>query len=63
MPLAGYDLVLGTQWLATLGPVLWDLGARQMSFQCHGRDMGWTGVATPSEPGLHSCNTPSVSEC
>ena len=22
MPLAGYDLVLGTQWLATLGPVL-----------------------------------------
>ena len=33
MPLAGYDLVLGTQWLATLGPVLWDFSARKMSFQ------------------------------
>jgi hypothetical protein len=54
MPLAGYDLVLGTQWLATLSPVLWDLGARQMSFQRHGHDVRWTGVATPSELGLHS---------
>ena len=33
MPLAGYDMVLGTQWLATLGPVLWDFGARTMTFQ------------------------------
>jgi len=37
MPLAGYDLVLGTQWLVTLGPVLWDLGARKMSFMRQGR--------------------------
>jgi hypothetical protein len=22
MPLAGYDMVLGSQWLATLGPIL-----------------------------------------
>jgi hypothetical protein len=22
MPLEGYDMVLGTQWLATLGPIL-----------------------------------------
>ena len=22
MPLAGYDLVLGTQWMATLGPII-----------------------------------------
>jgi hypothetical protein len=32
MSVAGYDLVLGTQWLATLGPVLWDFSVRQMSF-------------------------------
>lgn len=32
MPLAGYDLVLGTQWLTTLGPVLWDLSSRMMMF-------------------------------
>jgi len=37
MPLVGYDLVLGTQWLATLGPVLWDFSTRKMSFQCQGR--------------------------
>ena len=33
MSLAGYDMVLGTQWLATLGPVLWDFGAHTMTFQ------------------------------
>jgi hypothetical protein len=26
MPLAGYDMVLGTKWLATLDPILWDFG-------------------------------------
>ena len=33
MPLPGYDVILGTQWLAALGPILWDFGARAMSFQ------------------------------
>ena len=33
LPLAGYDIVLGTQWLATLGPILWDFGALTMSFR------------------------------
>jgi len=32
MPLAGFDLVLGTQWLATLGPVVWDVAARTLQF-------------------------------
>jgi uncharacterized membrane protein (UPF0182 family) len=31
-PLPGYDVVLGTQWLATLGPILWDFAAFTMSF-------------------------------
>ncbi|KAJ8898712.1 hypothetical protein K2173_004846 [Erythroxylum novogranatense] len=26
LPLEGYDVVLGTQWLRTLGPIIWDLG-------------------------------------
>jgi len=26
LPLAGYDVVLGTDWLAALGPILWDFG-------------------------------------
>jgi hypothetical protein len=33
MPLVGYDVVLGTRWLGELGPIVWDLGRRRMSFQ------------------------------
>lgn len=36
MPLAGFDMVLGTQWLATLGPVLWDFSAGTMTFHRQG---------------------------
>ena len=36
MPLAGYDVVLGTRWLGELGPIVWDLGRRRMSFQRQG---------------------------
>jgi hypothetical protein len=32
LPLPGYDVVLGTQWLATLSPILWDFVAFAMSF-------------------------------
>jgi len=30
IPLAGYELVLGCQWLRTLGPVLWDFKLKTM---------------------------------
>jgi hypothetical protein len=33
MPLAGYDVILGTRWFGELGPIVWDLGRRCMSFQ------------------------------
>ena len=32
MPLAGFDLVLGTQWIATLGPIVCDIANRTMQF-------------------------------
>lgn len=32
LPLAGYDVVLGTQWLTSLGPILWNFGTLTMSF-------------------------------
>jgi hypothetical protein len=32
MPLAGYDMVLGTRWLGALSPIVWDLGRRRMTF-------------------------------
>ncbi|WVZ81753.1 LOW QUALITY PROTEIN: hypothetical protein U9M48_029095 [Paspalum notatum var. saurae] len=53
MPLAGYHVVLGTHWMATLGPIVWDLAAGTMAFQQEGRDICWRGVAPPSQPGVH----------
>jgi hypothetical protein len=52
MPLAKYDVVLGTRWLSELGPIIWDLGRRRMSFQRQGRPISWTGVDRPSAPTL-----------
>jgi hypothetical protein len=54
MLLAGYDVVLGTHWMATLGPIVWDLAARTMAFQQGGRDICWRDVALPSPPGVHA---------
>ena len=47
MPLAGFDVVLGAQWLGTLGPVTWDFTARTMSFQHQGATVLWRAVAEP----------------
>ena len=55
LPLAGYDVVLGTQWLATLGPILWDFGALTMSFWRGGRRMHWCGTAAPTGPSIQAC--------
>jgi hypothetical protein len=54
MPLAGYDVVLGTQWMATLGPIVWDFAAPSMAFQLWGRSFHWTGVLADHAPRLHS---------
>jgi len=56
LPLAGYDVVLGNQWLATLGPILWDFGALTMSFWHQGRQVCWKGVASTPSPRLKACN-------
>jgi hypothetical protein len=31
IPLEGYDMVLGVQWLRTLKPILWDFAHARMS--------------------------------
>lgn len=56
LPLAGYDVVLGTQWLASLGPILWDFGALTMSFWHRDHRVCWQGVAGPASPSLHACS-------
>jgi hypothetical protein len=52
MPLAGYDLVLGTQWMVTLGKIEWDFQSRTMAFARQGRTVCWTDVATVRAPRL-----------
>jgi hypothetical protein len=41
MPLAGYDVVLGTRWLAALGPIMWDFSNHAISFTFQGRAFCW----------------------
>lgn len=52
MPLASFDLVLGTQWLATLRPMMWDIVVHTMKFQRHGCTICWSSMAASSGLGL-----------
>ncbi|KAM3243961.1 hypothetical protein ACQJBY_055715 [Aegilops geniculata] len=56
LPLAGYDVVLGTQWLVTLGPITWDFRALSMQFWRRGPWVSWRGLAGPDGPALTLCN-------
>nr|DAD35091.1 TPA_asm: hypothetical protein HUJ06_005731 [Nelumbo nucifera] len=44
LPLDGYEVVLGTQWLATLSPIWWDFKRLQMKFGVDGREITLRGV-------------------
>ncbi|XP_058217468.1 uncharacterized protein LOC131328550 [Rhododendron vialii] len=39
LPLGGCDMVLGVQWLSTLGPVLWDFKNLQMQFSVSDKEI------------------------
>jgi predicted aspartyl protease len=56
LPLDGFDIILGVQWLHTLGPILSDFDDLAMSFWHDGRTMRWTGVGIMAP----LCNTPST---
>jgi hypothetical protein len=61
MPLAGYYMVLGTQWLATLGPILWDFGGRSLTFKWHGKSVCWQGVPGAAAFPVHTVTaTPTL---
>jgi hypothetical protein len=65
MPLSGFDIVLGTQWLGTLGPITWDVAAHTVRFQRAGRTVCWTGRDPADRPALQAIAatpTPSVSQ-
>jgi hypothetical protein len=45
--LGTYDMVLGIQWVESLGPILWDFGCRTIVFVRNGHRVLWTAVAHP----------------
>ena len=55
LPLGGCDLVLGTQWLKTLGLIQWDFNLLIMAFQLRGKSMILKGLR-PSHSSLQDAN-------
>jgi hypothetical protein len=53
LPLAGYDLVLDTEWMENLGRLTWDFTAGTVSFVRQGRTICWAGVPLPE--AVESC--------
>eukprot|EP00267_Zea_mays_P048480 XP_020401050.1 uncharacterized protein LOC109942893 [Zea mays] len=54
MPMVGYDIVLGTNWMAPLGDIVWNVAAGTMAFKHEGRDVSWRGTAPTPTPRLHA---------
>ena len=46
LDLGGFDLVLGVQWLRSLGPIVWDFDALSIAFWYRGRAHSWTGLGS-----------------
>ena len=57
MPLAGYDIVLGTQWMAALGQIAWDVATHTLSFEHAECPICWTGVASTTPLSAHAVTT------
>jgi hypothetical protein len=43
LPLEGFDVILGIQWLKSLGPIVWDFTALMMAFVHEGRTVHFVG--------------------
>jgi hypothetical protein len=41
-----YDMILGTTWMRTLGPILWDFDDLCMVFNHNGRRVLWKGIGS-----------------
>ncbi|KAJ0051484.1 hypothetical protein Pint_01715 [Pistacia integerrima] len=48
LPLEGYDIVLGTQWLRTLGVINWDFTQLRMNLQLQAKRVTLQGSSKPS---------------
>jgi hypothetical protein len=52
LALGSYEMVLGVQWLASLGPILWDFGTQPMSFIRNRHTIKWSALASPGHVDL-----------
>ncbi|CAO2152414.1 unnamed protein product [Urochloa humidicola] len=55
--LGGYEMVLGCQWLRTLGPIIWDFDRLSMSFWCIDHNIKWFGLEMNKGSRTHAINT------
>jgi hypothetical protein len=48
LPIGSYDMVLGVQWLESLGPMLWDFTSGTIAFVRNGHHVLWTAAGSPT---------------
>jgi hypothetical protein len=48
LSIGSYDMVLGVQWLESLGLVLWDFASWTIAFMRNGHHVLWTAVGSPT---------------
>ena len=48
LQLEGYKVVVGAQWLQTLGPILWDFRKLQMQFSLEGKFVCLSSLSSPT---------------
>jgi hypothetical protein len=57
IPLGGFDVVLGTCFLKTLGPIMWDFNTQWMSFWHTGHHVEWSRLGSHGwHAHLHVCD-------
>ncbi|XP_074265848.1 uncharacterized protein LOC141588299 [Silene latifolia] len=56
LPLGSCDVILGVQWLSSLGPIIWDFKNLTMEFQLQGRKHVLRGLAAKRLKSVNSNN-------
>jgi hypothetical protein len=62
LDLGSFDMVLGVQWLESLGPILWDFGKRTITFIRNGHRVLWIAAATSPRALLHAVSPDLMAE-
>ncbi|XP_014660841.1 uncharacterized protein LOC106804383 [Setaria italica] len=60
LALGGYDVILGTQWLRTLGLILWDFSTLSLTCCLNSRRVTWLGERGRKAPSCHQLQADSL---